>query len=607
MAAQQGSAWSWRGWLPDISVATARFPFAVVIAGLLTLYLLFVLETDDIGLRTAGTLAASFLWVVAVDLYVESHGSSRPMRIALWLIGIALITLYFVCLWHLRGSPPLLFASLILAVGLSGYVGLGERNSSFWMFNHWLWLGAMLALVSAVMLGAGLAAIVSTLNYLFGLTIDPEFYRHIWSVSLGFIAPVAFLAFAPTDFDARVPEGEQKEITAQAIAGIVKFVLVPLLLVYTAILYAYAVKIGLEASLPKGTLGAMVMAYLLIGAVTLLFAYPTRESGGILVRLFWRYWVWLALMPVALLFIAAFRRIAEYGLTEDRYLVVLIGIWALALAAFRILLGSRFDLRLVPGVLAFLLLAASFGPGGAVGFSVNSQTRELGKILEGRGLLVDGKLKVQAVDKDTITPLGSDATRVRDIEWYLNRHHALDALEPWFQGQESNPFAPEKKPEQTSREVFAALGLTGKFPDQSGRIMVNHSTDRPEVIASSRYAYLVGPVNFLGQGPNARTSIRVDGLGEVELELSGDVLSARLSDGNELKFDVASLAQSLAASAHKDRRPLVLQGTGKGLEGVALIEALNGYYQGQQLKLHSLRFWLALGRPVTEGTTTPPQ
>ena len=119
----------------------------------------------------------------------------------------------------------------------------------------------------------------------------------------------------------------------------------PLLLVYTAILYAYAAKIALAWELPKGTLGAMVVGYLFAGAATLLLGYPSRETGGPLVRLFWRYWVWLAALPVALLFIAVWRRIADYGLTEQRYLMVLIGVWALILAAFRLAQGARFDLR----------------------------------------------------------------------------------------------------------------------------------------------------------------------------------------------------------------------------------------------------------------------
>jgi hypothetical protein len=136
----------------------------------------------------------------------------------------------------------------------------------------------------------------------------------------------------------------------------------------------------------------MVVGYLLVGAAMLLVGYPSREAGGPLVRLFWRYWVWLAALPVVLLFIAVSRRIADYGLTEGRYLMVLIGVWALILAGIRIVKGGDFDLRLVPGVLALLLLAASFGPGGAIGFSVMSQKSELASILTEKGMLVDGKI-----------------------------------------------------------------------------------------------------------------------------------------------------------------------------------------------------------------------
>jgi hypothetical protein len=60
-------------------------------------------------------------------------------------------------------------------------------------------------------------------------------------------------------------------------------------------------------------------------------------------------------LPVVLLFIAVWRRISDYGVTDQRSLMVLIGVWALLLAGFRIIRGSDFDLRLVPGVLALLL------------------------------------------------------------------------------------------------------------------------------------------------------------------------------------------------------------------------------------------------------------
>jgi hypothetical protein len=98
-----------------------------------------------------------------------------------------------------------------------------------------------------------------------------------------------------------------------------------------------------------------------------------------------------------------------------------------------------------------------------MGASVVSQTAELAGILRAKGLLADGKIVTRPASRDGTTPFGTDAARVRSIEWYLNTHHALGQLAPWFEGQEQNPFAEGKSPEQTSREILAALSLALTF------------------------------------------------------------------------------------------------------------------------------------------------
>src|SRR5689334_5995746 len=369
----------WRSRLPDVSAAVSRFPLAVTIAVLFT----YKLTHDNIGEvegRPLGALADSFLWVVAVDFYVDSQKRSFPARVGLWVVGILLIAVIIRFDWDIWFSPPLLLGGLLLLVGLAGHLGRSESNETFWLFNHRLWLGALLAVVAAGLFGAGLSIIHETLNLLFSLDLPSKWHEYIWTVSLGLIAPVSFLAFAPRSVSDPITAREESEFTMRAIAALVKFVLVPLLLVYTAILYAYAIKIVVAWELPRGTLGGLVVGYLLVGAATLLVGYPSRESGGPHVRLFWRFWVELAALPVVLLFIAVGRRIADYGVTEQRYLMVLIGVWALILAGIRILRGRDFDLRLVPGVLALLMFAASFGPGGVIGFSVMSQKEQLAEL-----------------------------------------------------------------------------------------------------------------------------------------------------------------------------------------------------------------------------------
>ena len=152
MAGASFTSW-WRSRLPDLSAAVMRFPLAVVLAAILTAYMLYQDSPGDIEDRIIGALAGAFLWVVAVDLYVESQ--RRPLRIALWLAGILVIALLFWFAWELWLSQPLLLGALLILVGLAGYLGRSQSNATFWLFNHKLWLGAGLALVVPFCLAPG--------------------------------------------------------------------------------------------------------------------------------------------------------------------------------------------------------------------------------------------------------------------------------------------------------------------------------------------------------------------------------------------------------------------------------------------------------------------
>jgi Domain of unknown function (DUF4153) len=596
-----GERWStwWQRRIPDVGAAAVRFPLAVTLAAALTFYKLGHDNPGDAELRVLGALAASFLWVVAADLYVEANGRSHAARIALWLCGIVVIAVLFKFSWEIWFLPPLLIGALLLLVGLAAHLGRGESNSTFWLFNHRLWLGALLALAGGVLLGAGLSAIHATLNLLFGLGLSSRWLERIWTVSLGFVAPVSFLAFAPRRFNDKITEREEQDFTMRAAAALVKFVLVPLLLVYTAILYAYAVKIALAWELPKGTLAAMVVAYLFVGAVTLLLGFPSRDEGGPLLRFFWRHWVLLVALPVVLLFIAVSRRIADYGLTEERYMIVLVGVWALILAAIRIARGPDFDLRLLPGVLALLLIAASFGPGGAIGFSVMSQKAELASILAAKNMLAGGKFVPAAPgEKD---PLGQDAARVRAIEWYLNAHRSLAVLAPWFEGQKDDPFAPGKTPEESVRGLLAAFGLTPTLGGGGGALAFNHQPDTPAIVSLGTTARLIGPVVFQTVPkplPIPVQTVAVEGFGPIEVELHGNAVEIRMTGGERLSFDLAEAVREIEnrkSSQAKDTSPIALKASSGGVSATMLIDRIVGTYE-PEFSLASLRFWLVLDR-----------
>jgi hypothetical protein len=281
--------------------------------------------------------------------------------------------------------------------------------------------------------------------------------------------------------------------------------------------------------------------------------------------------------------------------------MVLIGVWALILAAIRIAQGPRFDLRFLPGVLALLLLAASFGPGGAIGLSVLSQKAELASILMTKALLVDGKI-VTRREGGAENPLGEEAARARAIEWYLNTHHSLGLLAPWFEGLPDDPFAAGKSPEETARELLVALGLRPDLGDASGVVPFTHYSDVPVVLSPAQGAYVVGPIVFEGRPPPAPIppkSVDVEGLGTVNLELSDKLLRVSLAEGAAVTFDLSEAVKEVYRRGWPkvmDHRPIELQGENGGLAGTMVIDNLNGTYKEPDFAISLLRFWLLIGR-----------
>jgi hypothetical protein len=124
-------SWSWRSLLPDMSAAVTRFPLAVAIAALLTLYMLYDSRSGDTEQRIVEGLGASLAWVVAADLYVESQGHARLTRLLLWLAGLAVIALLFTFAWKLWLAPFLLSAALVFLIGLAGHPGARRAQRFF--------------------------------------------------------------------------------------------------------------------------------------------------------------------------------------------------------------------------------------------------------------------------------------------------------------------------------------------------------------------------------------------------------------------------------------------------------------------------------------------
>ena len=188
---------------------------------------------------------------------------------------------------------------------------------------------------------------------------------------------------------------------------------------------------------------------------------------------------------------------------------------------------------------------------------------------------------------------------MRQIEYYLNTRHALRSLAPWFEGEQPNPFAEGKSPEVTVRELLEALALPPDLSRSAGSTFTYYA-DAPQAISLASSGQVIGPIVFESHGPIQGAippqTVRVDGLGTVRLEVAGNNLTAGIENGPELRFDLTEAANRLAGVVVTERRPLPIEAANGPLSGTVLIENLNGTYDGADLGLSLLRFWLVLKR-----------
>jgi len=298
-----------------------------------------------------------------------------------------------------------------------------DADSGFWQFNRALAVRAFTAGLFTLVLYGGLALALAAVENLFELPIPGERYLQLWILHLGIFLPWFFLAGVPSELDdtvrdIRYPNG--LKIFSQ-------YVLLPLVGIYFVILLAYSGKIVFSWTWPYGWVSRLILGFSATGLLSLLLLYPlhTRDEARWITRA--ATWFWVALLPLLVLyFLAISRRISEYGMTEGRYLGVLVGAWLAAMALYFLFSRGRHITR-IPVSLCILALLISFGPWGMFSVSEQSQSARLEGLLEANGLLADGKIRT-AEEKPSL----DDAGEINAILQYMHSMHGYAAIEQWF-------------------------------------------------------------------------------------------------------------------------------------------------------------------------------
>lgn len=368
-----------------LAASVRRFPLAVLAATafaviqILSIHKLVHLPYANEVLYSC---FASFFALLTAELVAEAKGWAFAKR-----LGSCLVIAAAVAGWGMMageiGLPHWLFGFALFGFCIAAPAFGGASNDELWQFNQQTFLGLAIAGFATGLFVMGAGAILYALSTLFGFVSNGEWFFTCVVLACALFWPLYTITFIP-----RLPQQlTVAPMMPGPLAFVLTFVALPVLLVFGALIAFYGVQVlGLKVT-PITSVSWMVMGFSACGIALHFLLYPMRASGNVLVRWFEQYFFLILIPMLGLLFWAVLVRVDSYGVSENRYLALLGGFWALAIALSAAFLRGEVRLGNAPAALALMLVLASVGPWSAENISYTSQTQRLERVLGELGLL----------------------------------------------------------------------------------------------------------------------------------------------------------------------------------------------------------------------------
>jgi len=456
--------------LRDALVSTfERVPLSVIFS--LITFVLFAVQIgiDDMSTsiesligKSIITLIVMFLLSIAVYLYNEV---SNAGKVTAW--RNQLVTIIFGLLFYAFFEENLFsnfyaesfvyiamtvvgtVAAVFIAPFILHIVQRQAQQREFYVFGYNIVMHTAMAVVvgTAVMLlgFAGWAAITALFDIHFS-----DIYAYWGAFSLSLLAPVFFLSQLPS-----VKVDTSIKIEDDRFFGfLIKYIGLPAIIFYFVILYAYTIKVLINfTTWPHGEIAWMVIGFSVFGYLVYTASY-IFEKDFKPAQVFRKFFPYIVIPQVAMLFYAIGLRINQYDITINRYFVVAFGVW-LFLVSCHFIFSKKKYLGVLPLSLLLCITVISIGPWSVYTLPEARQLTHLQANLVKAGILQDGSIAPLADTKSIDAKLSGEI--YEGIEYICNSH-GCDTLRPLFtdamieiQAKDIERFEQEKK-DSISRE-----------------------------------------------------------------------------------------------------------------------------------------------------------
>lgn len=373
---------------PDMKKGIGRFPVTVIFSLILFIVAIFTIESDFYILPEEDLWIKYLIIAIPLSASVEllrekylENKRSNFFRITIFFgifLFIFLLKIFFKN--HFATETINITATILIFYVLFYLIPIIYRNEDKEKYLQSVVGNQMITIGFSIVLFLGLSAIVGTIDVLLiNLPNTIYFDNFVFSAS---VFGVAFFVSRLKEKDESLKDYNLPKIVEVLIC----YILIPLILIYTAILYLYFVKIIFTLKMPKGIVSHLVLWYTTFSLFIVIMATPITYKNKF-AKFYKKYFPLISIPLILLALFSINERIFQYGVTENRYLVVILILWLL----FNMIFIIKADVKWVLISFIFAVLVAIFSPFNLVNISINSQNKRLERILKKNGIIQNKK------------------------------------------------------------------------------------------------------------------------------------------------------------------------------------------------------------------------
>ncbi|MGO4942375.1 DUF4153 domain-containing protein [Ruoffia tabacinasalis] len=396
-----------------VSQSIWRFPLSY-------LFLLFATISNAIYLENSETIserwlicfmAGTLLATVGQMLFERFFAAQKNRRYL--LMGLALIaTAVFAFLFAPIPIESLRFSvktAVIVFALILAFIWIPTIQNAQFSFHQSLLAfikNFFTALLFGVILSLGLLLIhiaISTLLF----ELDYQLVTHTLNIIWCFVVPLYCIALTPS------PDGQQAITVPRFLEVLLKYIIIPITLIYTSILIVYLL-INISGSFwTNNLLEPLLVSYAIISFIIYLLSFNLQPNKYISL---YQQWFPKVMVPIVLFqTLASILRIETNGLTIGRYFVILFGVFATVAAVIFSLNKEKMHWWSIALLLVMAVISIT-PPLDAFTMSLNNHEKQLVRLLE----------KNQMWDGNQITPHAqldeADAIAITKLALHLDEN-----------------------------------------------------------------------------------------------------------------------------------------------------------------------------------------